>query len=76
MLDKKLYSLPVNENGRAFNYHCLVSRIDFPTCSWILVRGGDILSTGLVEDNDIALMLRAMCADLNGRSGWLHCTIH
>ena len=76
MLDKNLYALPVMENGRAFNYHCLVSKIDTPTCSWALVRGGDVLSTGLVEDVDVDIMLGALRADLNGRSEWQICTIH
>ena len=76
MLDKNLYALPVEENGRAFSYHCLVSRVATPTCAWVLVRGGDVLSSGLVEDDDVELMLKALRADLNGRSEWQNCTIH
>jgi hypothetical protein len=76
MLDKTLYALPVKENGKSFNYHCLVSKIDAPTCSWVLVRGGEILSSGLVEDDDVDLMLGALRTDLNGRSEWQNCTIH
>ncbi len=76
MLDKNLYALPVKENGRVFSYHCLVSRLDTPTCTWTLVRGGDVLSSGLVEDDDVVLMLEALRTDLNGRSKWKNCTLH
>ena len=76
MLDKNLYALPVEENGRVFSYYCMVSRLAAPTYTWALVRGGSVLSTGLVEDDDVALMLEALRADLNGRSEWKSCTIH
>jgi hypothetical protein len=71
-----LYSLPVKENGRAFSYYCLVTSVDSPTCHWVLVRGGDILSTGLVEDDDVDTMLNALRTDLNGRSEWQQRTVH
>jgi hypothetical protein len=76
MLDKQLYALPVKENGRSFSYYCLVTSVDTTTRFWALVRGGDILSTGVIEDDDVDLMLKALHTDLNGRSEWRPTTLH
>lgn len=76
MVGKNLYSLPVTENGITCNYHCLVVSAFAPTCSWVLVRGGTVLSTGVVEDEDIGVMLKALQTDLNGQSAWKKQTLH
>jgi len=76
MADKNIYALPVRENGGNSSYYCLVMSSGTPTYSWVLIRGNDLLSTGVCADTDVDLMLDALRVDLDDTSEWSPRTIH
>lgn len=80
---KNLYVLPVVENGELLRYYCLVDPIEGASCAWLLLRDSNVntemLSHGICEQSDVALMLHSFRADLSLGSEsyeWTNATIH